>query len=286
MKRLLLAVLLLLLRPCVCLPAQPPKPIVDQVHVVSVHVRDHAAFDAVFLLFRDALQLPVVYGSLSSTSKPNERLYAGFSVGNAYLEPCGPYADDAPFTAAQPARFVGLTFSPAGTLDADARELDRRNIANLGVQGGGNRVRFLYVNDPLLKAKRQAVSIWEIQDKQDRVNLDFLRSSLKQSGGGALGVKRMAEVRVEYPGKTHLDQWHNFLGPARHEDEVWFVGNGPAMRFVQAEEARLESVVLQVGSIKNARAVLEAKNMAAKSDRDSIEIDRSKACGLRIVLKE
>ena len=207
---------------------------VSQVHVVSIHVRDRAAFDSVFLLFRDVLQVPLVYGSLSRPGNENERLYAGFSVGNAYLEPCGPYSSDAPFSPDQVARFHGLTFSPASSLVEDTQELGRRAISHGPIVGGGSLPHFVYFDDTLLTGKLLAVSIWEIQDKKDRVNLDFLRSSLQEANGGALCVKRIDEVRIGCPGDANREQWSHFLTPAKHEGDAWFIGNGPALRLVPA----------------------------------------------------
>ena len=116
----------------VALSAPAPTPVVSQVHVLSIHVPDHAAFDAVFFFFRDVVQLPPVYGEPSQPGNKEKRLYAGFSVGNAYLEPCGPYPSDAPFSSNRPARFHGLTFSPATTLAENAQDLTRRGISHSG----------------------------------------------------------------------------------------------------------------------------------------------------------
>jgi len=113
-----------------CRSNPDPVPAVSQVHVISVHVRDQATFDAVFLFFRDVLRLPLIYGEPSSPDHGDRTLYAGFSAGNAYLEPCGPYKTDAPYGPDRPARFHGLTFVPATTIAAAATELGRRKIAH------------------------------------------------------------------------------------------------------------------------------------------------------------
>jgi hypothetical protein len=266
--------------------AEKPEPVVGQVHVISVHVADHECFDAVFLFLRDVLRLPLVYGTLSKPNNPQERLYAGFSVGNAYLEPCGPYPSDAPFSADRPARFHGLTFSPATTLSAGEGELNRRKIEHSGIYGSGTMPKFLYISDASLTGKLLAVSLWEVLDKQDRVNLGFLSSSLQQAKGGTLGVRCIEEVRIGFPDKDDLEAWHNFLKPARREGSVWHVGNGPALRFIPADEARIDSIVLKVGSLAKAKSALHQQNPVGKQTPDGLEVDVTKACGLRIVLKE
>jgi hypothetical protein len=187
MRPIVFAVVSTLLLAGVCRSAPPTTSLVSQLHVVSVHVQDHAAFDAIFLFFRDVLQLPLVYGELSTPWNNDRRLYAGFSVGNAYLEPCGPYKDNAPFSPDRPARFHGLTFSPATTIADAAIALGHRSIPHSGVMGGGDMPRFVYLSDPLLTGKHLAVSIWEIQNTNDHANLSFLRSSLQEAKGGASG---------------------------------------------------------------------------------------------------
>jgi hypothetical protein len=117
-------------------------------------------------------------------------------------------------------------------LAEDAKELARRGISRAGVVGGGSLPRFVYFDDILLTGGLLAVSIWEIPDPKDRVNLGFLSSSLQQAKGGALGVKRLDEVRVGYPGQADPDEWGRFLTPAKHEHNAWSIGNGPALRLV------------------------------------------------------
>lgn len=268
------------------LSAPVPTSVVSRVHVVSIHVRDHAAFDSVFLLFRDVLQLPLVYGSLSKPGNESDRLYAGFSVGNAYLEPCGPYSSDAPFSSNQVARFHGLTFSPATSLVEDSQELTRRRISHGPIVGGGSLPRFVYFDDTWLTGKLLAVSIWEVKDKTDRVNLEFLGSSLQEAKGGALGVKRIDEVRIGCPGDANREQWSHFLTPARQEGDAWLFGNGAALRLVPSQANQIESIVLKVKSLEQARTAAAQRDLLGKATVDGIELNRAKTLGLRILLKE
>jgi hypothetical protein len=269
-----------------CSRVPAPTSVVSQVHVVSVHVPDHAAFDAVFLLFRDTLKLPRVYGELSKPGNSEERLYAGFSVGNAYLEPCGPYKNDAPFIAAQPARFHGLTFLPATSIASAAAELGHREISASEVTGSGDLPRFVYLKDALLTGEKQAVGIWEIQNKADDVCLDALRSSLQAAKGGPLGIERMTEVWIELSGEAHLAQWNKLLAPAKRKGNVWSVGDGPALRFVTGKELRIEAIVLKVSSLKKGEAYLSQVHLEGKHTSDGLELDTTKTSGLRIILKE
>jgi hypothetical protein len=264
--------------------APAAKPVVSQVHVLSIHVPDHAAFDAVFMLLQDVIQVPLVYGEPSKPGDKTKRLYAGFSVGNAYLEPCGPYSSDAPFSPDRPARFHGLTCAPATSLADSAQEMTRRGISHTGVSG--TRARFAHVTEAALSGKLLSFGFWERDDQQDRVNLNFLSSMLREANGGALGVKRLDEVWVGYSSQTNLEHWGRLLAPARREGDVWFVGNGPALRLVPSQENRIESIILQVESLVKAKTVLVQRNLLGKLTPDGIELDPARTFGLRIALKE
>ena len=138
----------------------------------------------------------------------------------------------------------------------------------------------------MLTGKLLAVSIWEIQDKKDRVNLDFLSSSLQEANGGALGVKRIDEVRIGCPGDANREQWSHFLTPAKHEGDAWFIGNGPALRLVPAKANQIESIVLKVNSLEQARTAAAKRDLLGKATIDEIELDPLKTLGLRILLNE
>ena len=269
-----------------CLSAPLPTSAVSQLHVISMHVQDHAAFDAVFLLLRDVLELPLVYGELSKPGNNARRCYAGFSVGNAYLEPCGPYKSDVPFSPDRPARWHGLTFSPATTIVDAAEELGRKGIAHSEVMGRGETPRFVYVTNALLAGTRLAVSIWEIQNTNDSVNLNFLHSSLQKAGGGALGVKGLQEVSIQLPGKSSLAEWRNLLSTTNREGDVCLVGNGPALRLVAGTDMQIESILLRVESLEKAKAALSQRRLLGRIAADHVELDPAKTSGLRITLRE
>ena len=261
-------------------------PIVAQVHVLSIHVQDRFVFDEVYLFLRDVLKLPLVYGELSKPGTNSDRFYSGFSVGNAYLEPCGPYQTDAPFSAGQKARFHGLTFNPASSILLSEQGLAACAILHADVVGGGDIPRFVYLNDPLITGKKQAISIWEIQNQRDRVNLDFLSSSLSESRGGALGITRLKEIHVAVPDEKSLAQWRAFLKPNEIRDNACAVGNGPALRFVRGKESRVESIVLQVEDVSASKTFLAQRNLLGKAGRGRIELDPAKIWGLHVILIE
>jgi hypothetical protein len=283
-KHCLFAIALMIWSAGVCLAAAAP--VVSQVHVVSVHVRDRAAFDAVFLFLRDDLQLPRVYGEVSNPGNDTQRLYAGFSVGNAYLEPCGPYQSDPPYLPDQPARFVGLTFSPGASMEAEVKELRSRNLTFSGPFGVGDGPLYVYLSDPRLTGKMLSTSLWEIRNKEDRAHLRFLQTALEEAKGGALGVQQMAEVRIAYPEAVGSAWWSSLLQPARQVDEAWVLGSGPRLRIVPAKEPHIQSILLKVGSLEKAKAFLAAKSLLGTQTTGVIELDPAKTSGLRIQLQE
>jgi hypothetical protein len=146
--------------------------------------------------------------------------------------------------------------------------------------------RYVYVSDVLLTGPKQAVSLWEIQDPNDRVNLGFLARSLQEAHGGALGVQRLEEVRLGYPDKGSLAQWDSLLTPAQRAGERWLVGRGPALRPVPGSDMQIESIVLKVESLEKAKTVLAQGHLLGQQTAERIELDPAKICGLRIALQE
>jgi hypothetical protein len=263
----------------------PATAVVSQLHVVSVHVRDRESFDAVFGLFKDVLGFPVVYGELSQPGD-KRRLYAGFSVGNAYLEPCGPYDGEAPYLPDRPARFHGLTFSTATSITNATKQLGARNVIYSGPFGDGNSPSFVLVPDPRINAKLICAGLWEIHNPSDPATLSSVRTKLKDARGGPLGVRRMAEVRIGHPDPANPPGWGDILELAWRKGEVWTVGNGPLLRFVQAKEPQIDSILLEVESLDKAKSVLASKNLLGKATSEVIEMDPAKAYGLRIQFQE
>lgn len=263
-------------------PAAPA--LVSRLNVVSVHVKDAATFDAVFLFFRDVLRLPLLYGQQSTPGRVG-RLYSGFSVGNAYIEPCGPYGDDAPYSDDQPARFHGLTFASGRPLAHAPAELDSRQIAHAGLIGGQAQTGFVYLKGPL-GSDRQAVSLWEVRDPGDRVQPAFLALSLDDARGGALGVARLAEVRVAYPSGPILEAWRTLLAPDRASEGLWKPAAGPAIRLVAGKTAAIESILLDVRSLESAKRALEQRGLLGPVSAASAWMDPAKVWGLKIEVRE
>ena len=255
--------------------ASTAAPIVSQLHVLSIHVPDSAKFDAVCRLLGEGLGLPKVYGEPSQPPNNGKRNYAGFSVGNAYLEPCGPYAGDPPFTVDQPVRFCGLTFDPAKSLDVAAQVMAERGIPRSEITGAAGRFSLFQTTDTNLTGRYQAVGLWEIKDPQDCLTLKSVKSLLEQANGGPLGVKRLAEIRLKCAGSASMRQWANFLAPAKRDGNLLSVGEGPVFRLIpvgEQDDNSVEGVVIEVESLDRARRVLEPKAMLRPSAFHGLEL--------------
>jgi hypothetical protein len=151
---------------------------------------------------------------------------------------------------------------------------------------GGTMPRFVYLRDTLLTGNRLALSLWQLHNTNDHANLHFLRSSLNDSKGGALGVQRLEEVEIGFREPLSREQWRKFLASAKREGDIWFVGEGPALRFVPSHDLQPLSIVLRVESLKRAEAALKRKNLAFEVRHGQLELRPAHTFGLRIVLKQ
>ena len=66
-----------------------PAPVVSRVYWITLHARSLEAFDSLYDLLNQKLQLPVFF----PPENHGARRYAAVLAGNVILEPCGPFAD-------------------------------------------------------------------------------------------------------------------------------------------------------------------------------------------------
>lgn len=269
------------------LAAVQAAPLVRQLQVVSIHVRDEAAFNAVFGLLREVLELPLLYGEPAAAGSPARRHYAGFSVGNAYLEPCGPYSSDPPFPEGRPMRFHGLTFTAADSLPACAEELTRGRISYSPLGGeAGSPPRFLVIKDPALVGPKLAVSLWQARNQEDQAGPARLGRVLREARGGALGVRRLAEVRIGWPEGASRTKWQALCVPAELNRGYCALGEGPALRLLPDEAPGIRAILLEVESLPRARRFLAARQLLGAATETEVALDAARVWGLQIVLRE
>jgi hypothetical protein len=262
--------------------AEAPRAVAGELHTLSVHVADAAAFDAVFDLFAEELRLPLLYGRRLGGTPPTRRSYASFRAGNVNLEVCGPYPDE--FAEPAPrARFHGLTFRPAVSVDDAARALDEAGIERRPPFASGTadaRVSFLVVSDPDVVGARLAVSLIEVADREAERERDAVASgSLAAAGGGPLGILRVREVELAHAGP--VDKWSRVLAAGRAATL------SPAVRLIEGEPSRVAAVSLEVRSLRAARARLVQRGLLDAEAGDGRLALRSRtAPGVALVFVE
>jgi hypothetical protein len=107
---------------------------------------------------------------------------------------------------------------------------------------------------------------------------------LERRRGGALGIRCVKEVTL---GVTRIEEkqasWQNLLSPIKPiAPATWKVLDGPALRLVSASENRIESLVLRVSSLPEAKAFLAAKGMLGEVSGEHVCLNPSKAQGLDV----
>jgi hypothetical protein len=115
-----------------------------------------------------------------------------------------------------------------------------------------------------------------------------LLREVRARGGGPLGVMTVKEVIVGATDvKLAMNLWDRLVAPSRTvEPGLWHVGNGPAIRVVQARESRLQGIVISVASLSRAKTFLQEKRLLGSVSEGGLTIDPSKVEGLNIRLVE
>jgi hypothetical protein len=124
-----------------------------------------------------------------------------------------------------------------------------------------------------------------VEERRER-----LRKQLAERGGGPLGVEAVKEVIVAV---TDLEAarslWQKLLDPTPLSSlGTWQVGDGPAIRLVQAKDHTTQGLVISVTSLQRAKAFLREKGLLGADSEKEATIDPSKIYGLniRVVEKE
>lgn len=249
----------------------------------------------VFALLTDILHLPIAWpladrGGVTS---------GGVGFGNVNVE-----AIRFPAQSGQPAgtHLVGFGFKPIALTESLA-ELTRRGIAygipRPFVSRDPSGARMTLFTNVTLSAFSDAdrppnavTHIFLSEYNSAYVDADQRRARLRRElveiAGGSLCVTAMKEVIV---GTTNLATarplWQALLNPARPSSpDLWHIGDGPALRLVQADENRLQGIVVAVASLRKAVDFLERSGLlGAASEREAI-FDAAKVYGLQIRLVE
>lgn len=111
-----------------------------------------------------------------------------------------------------------------------------------------------------------------------------LRDELVAKRGGPLGLVRVQEVIVGTADLRGANRkWEMLVAPAPPSDvDLWRIGDGPAVRLVQAERDMIQELVLAVRALPVARDFLEESGLLGASSQTELVIAPSKIRGLNI----
>lgn len=247
----------------------------------------------IYTLFTKTMQLPVAWplalrGGVTS---------GGVGFGNVNVE-----AIQFPGQQPSPAQLIGFGFETTPLSECLA-ELVRRGITYyearpFALSGPDGSKKTLFTNVTLRQfsdsdspgdatmhnfLSEYSPAYVDVGQRRER-----LRMELAEKGGGPLGVKGVKEVVIGATDlKTATTLWGKLLGPRRPSAPgLWQVSDGPAIRVVRAGEDKLQGLVIEVASLRQAKTFLEEKGLLGRISGKEVMIDPSKIEGLTIRLVE
>jgi hypothetical protein len=249
--------------------------------------------EELFAFFSETLQLPIAW----PLADRGGVISGGVGFGNVNVEAIkfpGQIKDPAP------THLVGLGLKPF-SLRQSLLELERRGIAYgtprpFPFTGpDGERVT-AFTNVTLLElsdADRPANATMQVFLSEynpvyvDAVaRRDRLRDELAVRRGGPLGLVRVQEVIIGTADLKKANRtWQKLVAPAPPSGaDLWRIGDGPAVRLVQAERDMLQGLVLAVVALPTARDFLEKRGLLGAGSETELVIVPSKIRGLNIRL--
>jgi len=244
-----------------------------------------------YAFLAETLRLPVAWPLATRGGVTS----GGVGFGNANVE-----AIQFPGQKPSQALLVGFGFEPSPLAECLV-ELNRRGVTHgeprpfvVTGQDGSRKTLFTNVtlrqfsdadrpSDATMHIFLSEYSPTYVDVEQRRARL---HRELRESGGGPLGVRSVKEVIV---GATDLNAaeklWGRLLAPRRPSAPgLWRVGEGPAIRIVQAKDNKLQGIVISVFSLRRAKAFLREKGLLGPVTDREVTIDPSKVQGLNIRL--
>ena len=272
--------------------AQRTAPPIRRIDHIMIRADDPARL---YAFFTETLQLPVAWPMMS----PREGVATGgVGFGNVNVETIRFPGQKGQASRAQ---LLGFGFEPSSLAECLA-ELDRRGITYaerrpLIATGPDGSKNTLWTNVTLRQfsdgeAADATMHVFLSEYSPAYVDVEQrrkrLRGQLAESGGGPLGVEAVKEVIV---GVTDLAVaqclWQRLLDPTPVSgSSTWQVGDGPAIRLLQAGENTTHGLLISVASLPNARAFLRERGLLGIDSQREVTIDPSKIEGLNIRLVE
>jgi hypothetical protein len=265
----------------------PPAP-VQYIDHIMIRSDDP---DELFAFFSETLQLPIAW----PLADRGGVVSGGVGFGNVNIEAIkfpGQINDPAP------THLVGLALKPP-SLSQSLRELERRGIAYGAprpfVSAGADGVRIASFTNVTLKDLSDAdrpgdATIQVFLSEYNPVYVDAierrarLRDELVARRGGPLGLVRVQEVIIGTADLREANRtWEMLLAPASITDvDLWGIGDGPAVRLIQAERDMIQGLVLAVRALPMARDFLEERGLLGASSETELVIAPSRIRGLNI----
>ena len=264
-------------------PAQP----IRQIDHVLIKTSDPKYL---YSFFTDTLQLPIAW----PIATYNGFTSGGVAFGNVNIEVIRfAGTNDSPHDGRIQAQLVGFAFEPSPLADS-LRELERRGVTHgtpepyLSTGPDGSKKR-LWTTVTLLQFTDQVTEIFLCEYNPSFINAEDNREQLRRQllsrKGGPLGVESVKEILF---GTTDLEKarrlWQQLLESLPTARGVWKVGNGPAIRLVEARENAIQGIIVNVKSLSRARTFLKQKGLLGHSSPHEVAIDPSKVKGLSIKL--
>jgi hypothetical protein len=255
--------------------------LVRQLDHVFVPVKDPAPL---FGLFTAELGLPVAWPVMNKGGFTSGAVCAG----NANIEFITGEASSTPFFApTEPLTVRGLAFEPddASRMTADLDERGLKHSGALPYRDVGGTWTNVFLSEMSPFGSLVFLCAYEGTTRDERA---AVRRAFPKSGGGMLGVRRMAEVTI---GVIHLEvateRWRALLSPAEPDAHGAFrVGDGPAIRLRRSPIEGVAGIWLEVESLAKAREALNALDLLGPTRASGIGLDYARTGGLDVWLTE
>jgi hypothetical protein len=249
--------------------------------------------DELFAFFSETLQLPIAW----ALADRGGVISGGVGFGNVNVEAI---RFPAQLKDPAPTHLVGFALKPF-SLNQSLLELERRGIAYgtprpFPFTGPDGARVTAFTNVTLLElsdADRPANATMQVfLSEYNPIYVDAvgrrarLRDELAARRGGPLGVVRVEEVIVGTADLRKANRaWQKLVAPAAASGaDLWRIGDGPAVRLVQAEKDMLQGLVVAVSALPAARDFLEKKGLLGAGSETELVIAPSRIRGLNIRL--
>lgn len=177
------------------------------------------------------------------------------------------------------ARCNTLIFRPFESGQASANELEKRGVNYDGPSKSDlQNVKVFNLEIP--------VNISATRKPGKDSKIESLCNYLKSRNGGPIGLINVKELYIGYNSKERLDRWINFIKPAKHKKNLWYLSEEPNLRFIENESENIRAIVFKVKSLEKAMNYLKHNDMLGDKGEKSAEIVKTKIGGLRIILEE